>query len=66
MSMDSAAMYELPFRYVEEHVRPERSKNKRESYREKWWLHVEPRSGYRRAANELTSPRTSVVTVPER
>jgi type II restriction/modification system DNA methylase subunit YeeA len=42
-----AARYEKPFEYVEQRVHPERMKNNRESYRLKWWIHVEPRPAMR-------------------
>jgi hypothetical protein len=44
-----AALYEAPFEYVREHVRPERIENARIAYAERWWLHVEARSGMRKA-----------------
>lgn len=44
-----ASLYEAPFEHVREHVRPERSQNRRAAYAERWWLHVEPRSGMRAA-----------------
>ena len=43
MSESDAALFEGPFEFVREHVKPERAKNRRESYRERWWRHVEPR-----------------------
>lgn len=43
MSEREAVLFEAPFQYVQEHVFPERSKNRRESYRIRWWRHVEPR-----------------------
>jgi type II restriction/modification system DNA methylase subunit YeeA len=43
MSEPDASLFEAPFAYVKEHVWPERSKNRRESYRRRWWRHVEPR-----------------------
>ncbi len=43
MSEKEAALYEAPFQYVKEHVLPERKKNRRDAYRERWWRHVEPR-----------------------
>ena len=43
MSEADAALYELPFEYVRKHVKPEREKNNRQSYRERWWIHAEPR-----------------------
>jgi type II restriction/modification system DNA methylase subunit YeeA len=48
-SETEAALYEAPFEYVKEHVRPERLKNKRESYAAKWWIHAEPRPAMRSA-----------------
>ncbi|MFZ4696244.1 MAG: class I SAM-dependent DNA methyltransferase, partial [Verrucomicrobiia bacterium] len=44
-----AAYYESPFAYLKENVLPVRATNARESYRTKWWLHAEARSGLRRA-----------------
>ncbi len=49
MPMAEAALYEAPFEYVRAVVRPERVTNRRAFYAEHWWLHVEPRSGLRRA-----------------
>ncbi|MCY4368329.1 MAG: hypothetical protein OXF41_02680 [bacterium] len=43
MSAGDAALYEEPFRRVQKHVYPMRQKNRRKSYREYWWRHVEPR-----------------------
>ena len=44
-----AALYEAPFEYVRPVVKPIRLENRREAYAERWWLHVEPRSGMRKA-----------------
>ena len=49
MTEADAAIYEEPFGYAKEHVRPLRRRNRREAYRERWWRHVEPRSGMWRA-----------------
>ena len=49
MSAGDAALYEEPFRWVEERVYPMRQQNRREAYREYWWRHVEPRQGMWRA-----------------
>jgi type II restriction/modification system DNA methylase subunit YeeA len=49
MPETEAALYEAPFEYVLQHVRPQREKNRRDGYRRLWWLHVEPRSGMRAA-----------------
>ena len=48
-----AAMYEAPFDYVERVVKPARITNRRASYAERWWLHVEPRPAMRRALAKL-------------
>ena len=49
MSEGDAALYEEPFRWVQEHIRPMREQNRRKAYREYWWRHVEPRQGMWRA-----------------
>ena len=43
MSEQDASLFEAPFKHVKERVFPERSQNRRESYRMRWWRHVEPR-----------------------
>ena len=48
MAIEEAALYEGPFEYVKEHVMPTRMANRRASYAERWWLHVEPRIEMRR------------------
>jgi len=53
MTEGEAALYEAPFEYVRTHVRPERTKNRRAAYAKRWWLHVEPRSGFRNATAQL-------------
>jgi type II restriction/modification system DNA methylase subunit YeeA len=53
LSESEAALYEAPFEYVREHVRPKRLNNTRAAYAEKWWLHVEPRPGLRNATSGL-------------
>src|SRR5207248_7084544 len=42
MPEDEAALYEQPFEYIQQKVKPERLKNNRAAYRERWWIHVEP------------------------
>ncbi|MFZ2523843.1 MAG: DNA methyltransferase [Candidatus Ferrigenium altingense] len=42
-----AALYEAPFAYVAEHVKPTRINNKRKARAEKWWRHGEARPGLR-------------------
>lgn len=53
MPEKKAALYEAPFEHVRRHVKPERDKNRRDSYREKWWIHVEPRPAMREALGGL-------------
>jgi len=53
MPVEEAALYEQPFEYVRQHVLPIRSKNRRASYAERWWLHVEPRPAMREALTGL-------------
>jgi hypothetical protein len=47
MPIEQAALYEMPFEYVREHVRTVRVGNKRAAYAERWWLHAEPRPAMR-------------------
>ncbi len=42
------------YQHLFDRVRPEQIENNRESYREKWWLFAEARSGMRRAINGLS------------
>jgi type II restriction/modification system DNA methylase subunit YeeA len=52
-TIEEASLYEKPFEYVRTHVKPERDNNNRESYRRKWWLHVEPRPAMREAFSTI-------------
>ncbi len=49
MPMPEAALYESPFQYLIEQVKPFREKNNRKMYRERWWIHAEARPGFRSA-----------------
>jgi len=53
LSEADAALYELPFAYVQLEVKPERFKNNRAAYRDRWWLHMEPRPALRLALDPL-------------
>jgi type II restriction/modification system DNA methylase subunit YeeA len=53
MSERKAALYEAPFAYALEHIRPVRLQNRREAYAKRWWRHVEPRPGMWRALRSL-------------
>ena len=54
MVREEAALYEAPYRHARERVYPMRQRNRRESYRERWWRHVEPRQGMWRALDGLS------------
>ena len=62
-TLEEAALYEAPFEYVREKVKPKRIKNKRDVYSKYWWLHMEPRPGLRDATRRLdrviVTPRVS-------
>ena len=53
MPEENAALYEAPFEYVRQHVLPERITNNRAKYRDRWWIHVEPRPGMLAALKPL-------------
>ena len=63
MPEEQAALYQMPFEYVREHVMQERETNNREGYRLKWWIHGEPRPDFRAAVAKLNrfvaTPRVS-------
>ena len=63
LPMDEAAQYEAPFEYAKREVYPVRSKNRRESYAQKWWQYAEARPGMRAALKGLprfiATPRVS-------
>lgn len=63
MSEAQACLYELPFKHVQQAVRPERERNNREAYRRLWWRHAEARSGLRAAmrglARVIATPRVA-------
>ena len=48
-SQQEAALYEAPFEYLKEHVKPLRDSNNRKRMKERWWIHGENRPGMRRA-----------------
>ncbi len=59
MSLEQAALYEVPFEYVNVHVRPTRVASKRALYAANWWLHMEARPGLRES---LKSPSRFIAT----
>jgi type II restriction/modification system DNA methylase subunit YeeA len=63
MPENEASLYEQPFDYVVKNVKPARLTNNRAAYRERWWIHVEPRPAMREAITRLSryivTPRVS-------
>ena len=53
MTEADAALYEVPFAHIKDHVWPMRQRNRRKAYRVNWWRHVEPRQGMWRALDGL-------------
>ena len=51
MSLEQAALYELPFEYVNSHVRPKREKSRTTT--SQWWKHERPRPEMREAIRNL-------------
>ena len=44
-----AALFELPFAYVQQHVKPTRANVRRDFHRNNWWLYGDARPGLRKA-----------------
>ncbi|MFQ5589870.1 MAG: class I SAM-dependent DNA methyltransferase, partial [Phycisphaerae bacterium] len=57
MSRNEAAGFAAPFAVVEQRVWPARKQNRRKTYAERWWMHVEPRPAMR-----ASLPRTRFLT----
>jgi type II restriction/modification system DNA methylase subunit YeeA len=53
MPLEQAAMYQAPFEYVAQNVRPERAKEKILKTRDLWWLFERPRPELRRVLSAL-------------
>ena len=54
MSAGDAALYEEPFRWVQQHVWPRWDKQRKASRRDQWWLHERPRSNMWAALDGLS------------
>jgi len=54
MGVEEASKYEMPFEYVKKYVYPERIKNRRAAYAEKWWQYAEARPGMRSKLQDKT------------
>ncbi len=63
MNEEAAALYEAPYEFVLEHVKPVRDMNRREARRRKWWLFGEPCPEFRaaiiRQTRYLVTPRVA-------
>lgn len=53
MSATEAALYEEPFRWIQERVYPMRQRNRIEAHRLEWWRHLRPRPELWAALNGL-------------
>jgi hypothetical protein len=63
---EEAALYEAPYERVERVVKPERLKSARKAYRERWWIHMEPRPGMRAALAPLSRYIATPITAKHR
>lgn len=54
MSQADASLFEKPFEHVRQHVRPTRVNVRRDWHRTYWWLHGDPRPGFRKAVANLS------------
>ncbi|MCC7019610.1 MAG: class I SAM-dependent DNA methyltransferase [Ardenticatenales bacterium] len=52
-TLEHAAAYQVPFEHVLEYVKPARDTNRRDAYRLRWWLHMEPRPAMRQSLGPL-------------
>ena len=63
MSEDEAAMYEKPYEYVKEHVKPDRDKVRNAGERTRWWIHgrsaPDLRTAVRSLSRYIATPRVS-------
>lgn len=53
MPETEASLFELPFEHVVQHVKPVRSKVRREGHRKKWWIYGEARGAMRSAIKDI-------------
>lgn len=53
MPLSRAALYQEPFAHIRKHVKPVRADQRRDAYRNRWWIHAEARPGLRRALQPL-------------
>ena len=65
-TIEEAQRYELPFQYVEKHVKPARANNRIDRLREFWWIHREPGADMRRAIRKNSKFIATVNTAKHR
>ena len=62
-TLEDAQLYQAPYEYIDQHVRPVRESNRDQTSREQWWIHQAPRLGMRAAIKPLSrfmvTPRVS-------
>jgi hypothetical protein len=51
-SLEFAAQYEKPFEYILRVVKPERQTNRREAYKNRWWIYAEARPSMRESVEK--------------
>jgi type II restriction/modification system DNA methylase subunit YeeA len=54
MPLNDAALYEEPFKIVEDQIKPARMQNRDKRRREKWWLHGRPGTKAKEAASSMS------------
>jgi hypothetical protein len=54
MSEETAALYEAPFNYILDRVKPVRDQVRRDNHRKYWWQYGEARPGMRKALHTLS------------
>ena len=54
MSLEDASEYILPFEHLKLTVKPERDKNRRDTYKNNWWIHGESRPALRKKLISLS------------
>jgi type II restriction/modification system DNA methylase subunit YeeA len=66
MSELEASLYELPFEWVKEKIKPVRAINRRKTLVEKWWKFGESRPALRKAIKNLTRVIATVIVAKHR
>jgi type II restriction/modification system DNA methylase subunit YeeA len=66
LSREEAALYEAPFRRLEERVKPFRVNKRRSAYATRWWIHMEARPGLREALSRIERYIATPITAKHR